>query len=51
MKRKKTHCLTLRLDPQVDELICEVSHDDRMTKADWIRSAIHQSLARTRVKK
>jgi hypothetical protein len=47
MKRNKMHCLTLRIDPQLDDLIADASYDRRTTKAAWIRAAIRQSLART----
>ncbi|MCZ2153419.1 MAG: hypothetical protein LC114_05895 [Bryobacterales bacterium] len=36
--------MTLRLDPQLDELLTEASYDRHTTKTDWIRSAIRASL-------
>lgn len=36
--------MTLRLDPAIDELITDAAHDHGVTKSDWIRSAIRQSL-------
>jgi predicted transcriptional regulator len=47
MNRKYTQCMTLRLEPTVDELLSEVAYDRRTTKADWIRSAIRQNLGIT----
>lgn len=44
MKRTYTHCLTLRLTREMDELLTEASYDRRLTKSDWIRAAIRQSL-------
>jgi predicted transcriptional regulator len=44
MNRKSTHCLTLRLDPQLDELVTEAAYDHRASKSDWIRMAIRQRL-------
>ena len=44
MKTKHTHCLTLRLEPQIDELITEASWERHTSKASWIRSAIRQNL-------
>lgn len=44
MVRKRIHCLTLRLDPQLDELLTEVAFDQRTSKASWIRMAIRKSL-------
>jgi hypothetical protein len=37
-------CMTLRLDPAIDELVAEAAHDKGVTKTDWIRSAIRQRL-------
>jgi predicted transcriptional regulator len=48
MKSQNTHCLTLRLDPQLDELLCEAAWERRQSKAAWIRVAIKQSLGITR---
>jgi hypothetical protein len=44
MKTKHTHCLTLRLEPQIDELIAAASWERRTSKASWIRAAIRQRL-------
>ena len=44
MKRKQTHAMTLRLDPQLDELLTNASYDAHVTKAAWTRRAILQSL-------
>jgi hypothetical protein len=48
MKRKHTHAMTLRLDPQLDELLTNASYDAHLTKAAWIRCAILQSLGQGR---
>jgi hypothetical protein len=45
--KRKPHCLTLRIDPELDELISDASYDHRLSKAAWIRAAIRQSLTRT----
>ena len=37
-------CMTLRLDPAIDELVAEAAHDNGVTKTDWIRIAIRQRL-------
>jgi hypothetical protein len=44
MKIKNSSCMTLRLPPQLDELVTEASYDHRMSKAAWIRMAIKGSL-------
>jgi len=43
-KNKYTHCLTLRLESKLDELLTEAAYDRRITKSDWIRGAIRGSL-------
>lgn len=42
--RIKNHALTLRIEPQLDEMLTETCWDHRTTKAAWIRAAIRQSL-------
>ncbi len=37
-------CMTLCLDPAIEELLAEAAHDKGVTKSDWIRSAIRQTL-------
>ena len=37
-------CMTLRLDPAIEELVAEASHDKGVTKTEWIRTAIRQRL-------
>lgn len=37
-------CMTLRLDPAIEELVAEAAHDKGVTKTDWIRTAIRQKL-------
>jgi hypothetical protein len=44
MIRTYTRCLTLRIEPSVDDLLTEAAYDRRLTKADWIRSAIRRGL-------
>ena len=44
-----THCLTLRLTPDLDELLTEAAFDGRITKSDWIRVAIRQRLRQRRL--
>jgi predicted HicB family RNase H-like nuclease len=41
---KYPHCMTLRIEPKVEELLTAAAFDRRVTKSDWIRSAIRQSL-------
>jgi Arc/MetJ-type ribon-helix-helix transcriptional regulator len=41
---KYTHSMTLRLTRELDELLTEASYDRRVSKSDFIRSAIRQSL-------
>jgi hypothetical protein len=48
MNRIYTHCLTLRLTPDLDELLTEAAFDGRITKSDWIRVAIRQRLRQRR---
>jgi predicted HicB family RNase H-like nuclease len=44
MNRTYTRCLTLRIEPNIDDALTEAAHDRRITKSDWIRSAIRRSL-------
>lgn len=44
MEKTRLHCLTLRIDPQLDEILTETCWDHRTTKAAWIRAALRQSL-------
>jgi hypothetical protein len=37
-------CMTLRLDPAIEELVVEAAHDKGVTKTAWIRTAIRQRL-------
>jgi hypothetical protein len=41
-----THCLTLRITPEMDELVANAAYDAHQTKASWMRGAIHQRLGR-----
>jgi len=40
-----THCMTLRLEPRIEEMITEAAYARRITKSDWIRDAIRRGLA------
>jgi hypothetical protein len=42
--KTKLNTMTLRLHPELDELLTEASYDRRTTKADWIRAAIRARL-------
>lgn len=44
MNRTYTRCLTLRIEPNVDDLLAEAAYDRRLTKSDWIRTAIRRGL-------
>lgn len=48
MKTKFTHCLTLRITPEMDSLLCDAAHDARLPKSDWIRLAIQKFLRQKR---
>jgi hypothetical protein len=48
MMTRFTHCMTLRIPPELDSLIADAAHDARLPKSSWIRAAIHQRLARVR---
>ena len=42
---KHTHCLTLRLTAEIDDLVTDAAYDRRMTKSDWIRFSIRRALS------
>ena len=44
MNLRYTHCLTLRLEPKIDDLITEAAYDRRESNSDFIRAAIRQRL-------
>ena len=44
MNQTYTHVMTLRLTTETDGLIAEAAYDRRITKSDFIRAAIRQSL-------
>ena len=48
MKRKLTHCLTLRTRPELDLLVSDAAYEARLSKAAWIRRAIERSLQQRR---
>ncbi len=45
MNRTYTRCLTLRIEPKVDDRLTEAAYDCRLTKSDWIRAAIRRTLS------
>ena len=45
MRNKYKHAMTLRIDEQLDDHLTDASYDAGMSKAAWIRRAIHQSLS------
>ena len=54
-QRKQKHmsqynCMTLRIDPQLDEMITNASYDKQVSKTDWIRSAIRLKLSNTQTR-
>jgi predicted transcriptional regulator len=44
MTKTKKQAMTLRLDPDLDDLLTEICWEHRTTKAAWIRAALRQSL-------
>ena len=48
MKRKHTHAMTLRLDPRLHGLLTDASYDARLSRAAFIRRAIHAHLGQRR---
>ena len=44
MNKRHDHSMTLRLDERLDQRLTDASYDAHMTKAAWIRQALHQSL-------
>ena len=48
VKTTNTHCMTLRIPPELDLLVSDAAYEARQSKASWIRAAIHQRLARVR---
>jgi hypothetical protein len=51
MKTKFTHCLTLRLTPEMDSLLCDAAYDAHLPKSGWIRLAIESFLRQRRQRK
>jgi hypothetical protein len=45
MTTPRTHALTLRIDEELDDCVTAASYDAQLSKTDWIRRAIHQSLS------
>jgi len=43
-----THCLTLRITPEMDDFVADAAYTSRQSKANWIRGAIHERLGRGR---
>jgi hypothetical protein len=48
MKSKPSHAMTLRLDPLLDDLLTDASYDAHLSKAAFIRRAIHAHLGQQR---
>jgi predicted HicB family RNase H-like nuclease len=48
MKTRHPHAMTLRLDPRLHDLVTDASYDARLSKAAYIRRAIHASLGQRR---
>jgi hypothetical protein len=48
MNKNKYTCMTLRLEPQLDQRLTEAAYDRRLTKTDWLRAAIRWGLATQR---
>lgn len=48
MKTRFTHCLTLRITPEMDSLLCDAAHDARLPKSAWIRLALQRCLQQNR---
>jgi hypothetical protein len=48
MKTTFTHCLTLRITPEMDSMLCDAAHDGRLPKSAWIRWAIERCLQQKR---
>lgn len=44
MMTRFTHCMTLRIPPELDSLIADAAHDARLPKSGWIRLAIQRCL-------
>jgi hypothetical protein len=47
-KNIHAHALTLRIERSLDDDVTTASYDAGLSKTDWIRRAIHQSLSYTR---
>jgi hypothetical protein len=48
VKIKNTHCLTLRIPPELDLLVSDAAYDARLPKSAWIRRAIQRCLQEKR---
>ena len=48
MKKKLTHCLTLRTLREMDLLVSDAAYEAHLSKAAWIRRAIHAQLGEHR---
>ena len=44
MSQRYIYCMTLRLEPAVEELVAEAAHERGLTRSDWIRMAIRIGL-------
>ena len=41
---KYTHCMTLRLTTELEAMVAEAAYGRRLTKSEFIRSAIRSSI-------
>jgi len=48
MKTKFTHCLTLRITPEMDSMLCDAAYEARLPKSGWLRLAIQHFLRQKR---
>ena len=48
MTTKFTHCLTLRITPEMDAMLCDAAHDAHLPKSGWLRLAIQNFLRQKR---
>ena len=44
MSQRHIYCMTLRLEPRIEELVAEAAYDRGLTRSDWIRMAIRLGL-------
>jgi len=44
VKNKNSHCLTLRISPELDSLVSDAAYESRQSKSAWIRLALQRIL-------